>query len=148
MRLAPVMLKIPVVFIHKFLLEIITCGHMQQVNDEVISLALHENCLLTVHRRIFVYAHLSRHVKAPPSCCLLGTINAFEMQEEYMTFRDRFRPGTSWGGQINALPSPMSPRRNACGVSDFNNWQPCSVVITANTLASGAFRTGEYELGG
>ena len=66
------------------LLESITRGNMhhvinkQAVNDEVIALAFHENRLFTINRRVFVFLHPSRNVNVPPSCGLLGVIDAFE----------------------------------------------------------------------
>ncbi len=46
-------------------------------------------------------------------------------------------------GQIYTFSSsPISPKRNACSVSVFNNGQPCSAAIAANSLSFWALRVG------
>ena len=67
----------------------------QSMHDEVRTLALHENCLLTVHRRVSILLHPVRDANMPSSGGLFGTIHAFEKQEN-MTFGYRFGPPVRW----------------------------------------------------
>jgi hypothetical protein len=59
--------------------------HKQSIDNELLTLAFHENSLLTIYREVAVRLHPCRDVLVPSACCLSGTINALE-QLQKMTF--------------------------------------------------------------
>ena len=91
------MLKSLGVFPQKLVLELGTgCGahhvvHKQAMDNEVLTLALHENCLLTVDCGVAILFHPVLDVHMPSACCLSGSIYALE-ELKAMAFGFGFGP--------------------------------------------------------
>ena len=65
--------------------------HKQSAHDEVRSLALHENGLLTIYHRVTMLLHPVRDANMPSSGGVFGAIHAFEKWKN-MAVRKRFLP--------------------------------------------------------
>ena len=85
------------VLLHELVLELVVGGnvhhaiHKQSMDNEMLTLAFHENSLLAIYREVAIRLHPCRDVLVPSACSLSGTMDALE-QLQTMTFGYRLWP--------------------------------------------------------
>ena len=64
---------------------------LTKVHNEILSITLHEYCLLTIYRTVFVILHPSRDLRVSSASSLNSSINCLEQCQD-MPLRNRIEP--------------------------------------------------------